>query len=135
MSKLPSFHGLIARIPIRQRLALVSFGLLALLLAVLGMFISITEEQSLLASQANVLSNEMRITQLQLQATKISFTESQILTFPLMSKKTALSLVRTVHTLLDRDVGISFLSFDGSLLATDNSHDPSTIEKFPDSQN
>src|SRR5262249_52634175 len=116
MRKLPSFHGFIARIPIRRRLALVSFGLLALLLAALGTLISITKEQTLLASQANVLSNEVHIAKMRLRMAKTPLTEPQILTLPVMSKHTAFGLVNVLHTLLGQDVGISFLSFDGSLL-------------------
>src|SRR5215472_11517431 len=110
MGKLPSFHEFIARIPLRRRLALVSFGLLALLLAALGMFISITEEQTLLVSQANVLSHEMHIAQMRLQMAKTSITESDIPTLPVMSQETAFSLVDALHALLGQDIGVAFVS-------------------------
>ena len=58
MQRLRWFYGWMQRLPIRWRLALVSFGLLAGLLAALGLLISVTEENALLASQANVLNSQ-----------------------------------------------------------------------------
>ena len=58
MERLHWFYGWMGRLPIRWRLALVSFGLLAGLLAALGIWISVTEESALLASQANTLSSQ-----------------------------------------------------------------------------
>lgn len=121
MDRLPSFHRFIAPLPIRWRLALVSFGLLFVLLAALGLLLSITEEDALLASQATVLKNEADIAQLQLRATKAPLPVSQILTFPTMSKDIASSSLGTVRYTLGQNVGVSFLAFDGSTLATDGS--------------
>src|SRR6266849_1050407 len=119
MHRLPSLHRFIAPLPIRWRLALVSFGLLAVSLAALGLLISITEENTLLAGQAKVLSNEVHIAQTQLQATKITLTRQQILAFPTMSKDLASIWASAMHFTLGQNVGVSMLSFDGSLLATD----------------
>src|SRR5690348_7257259 len=58
MQRLGWFYGWMQRLPIRWRLALVSFGLLAGFLAALGLLISVTEENALLASQANVLNRQ-----------------------------------------------------------------------------
>ena len=80
-------YRFLASLPIRWRLALVSFGLLTLLLVALGILISTTEEQTLLASQASIMSNEGRIAQMQFQATKTQLTRQQILSFPVMSKE------------------------------------------------
>ena len=120
MNRKPPFYRSLASLPLRWRLALVSFGLLALLLIALGVLISATEEQTLLASQASVLSNEEHIAQMQLQASKTQLTSQQILTFPTMSKELSFGLVDSIHTTLGQDVGVSLLSFDGSVLATDS---------------
>ncbi len=50
-----------ARIPLRWRLTLISFGLLAVLLTALGAVVSVIEEQTLLANQAVVLHGEARL--------------------------------------------------------------------------
>ncbi|HEX8035387.1 MAG TPA: ATP-binding protein, partial [Ktedonobacterales bacterium] len=52
--------GLVARIPLRWRLTLLTFGMLAVLLTALGTVVSVIEEQTLLANQANVLHGEAR---------------------------------------------------------------------------
>lgn len=119
MDRLPSFHRFIAPLPIRWRLALVSFGLLVVLLASLGLLLSVTEENALLAGQATVLKNEADLAQLQLWATKAPLQVSQISTFPAMSKNIAYGLLPAVHYILGQNVGISILSFDGSTLAAD----------------
>jgi two-component system OmpR family sensor kinase len=51
----------VARLPIRWRLTLMSFGLLAVLLAALGTLLSISEEHTLLANQAIALNREARL--------------------------------------------------------------------------
>ncbi len=50
-----------ARVPIRWRLMLMSFGLLAVLLGGLGTIISVSEEHTLLANQAVALRREARL--------------------------------------------------------------------------
>ena len=50
-----------ARLPIRWRLTLMSFGLLAVLLTALGTIVSVSEEQTLLANQAVALHGEARL--------------------------------------------------------------------------
>lgn len=49
------------RVPLRWRLALLSFGLLALLLGGLCLLITVSEEQTLLANQAQTLRDEAKI--------------------------------------------------------------------------
>ena len=49
------------RLPLRWRLSLAIFGLLALLLGALGMVLSFTEEQALLRNQANALYDTARL--------------------------------------------------------------------------
>jgi signal transduction histidine kinase len=119
MPRLSSLQRFIAPVPIRWRLMLVSFGMLVVLLVALGILISTAEEKTLLESQASVLSNEGRIVELQLQGTKTALSGAQILSFPLMSKALASSLISNIHVVLGQNVNISLLSFDGSVLATD----------------
>ncbi|MGZ3676674.1 MAG: hypothetical protein ACXVCO_20410, partial [Ktedonobacterales bacterium] len=52
--------GLVARLPLRWRLTLLTFGMLAVLLTALGAVVSVIEEQTLLANQAIVLQGEAR---------------------------------------------------------------------------
>ncbi|MGZ3583661.1 MAG: ATP-binding protein [Ktedonobacterales bacterium] len=54
------FTGLVARLPLRWRLTLLTFGMLAVLLTALGAVVSVIEEQTLLANQAIVLQGEAR---------------------------------------------------------------------------
>lgn len=128
MSRQFSSYRWLVRLPIRWRLALVSFGLLMLLLVALSILVSTTEEQTLLASQASELNNEGHIAQFQFQANKGQLTEQQIRAFPTMSKGFSISLVSTIHTTLGQNVGVSLLSFEGTVLAIDiekssNAHD------------
>lgn len=53
--------GLGARLPLRWRLTLMSFGMLAVLLTALGAVVSVIEEQTLLTNQAVVLHGEARL--------------------------------------------------------------------------
>src|SRR5260370_35752276 len=103
MYRLPSLHRFIAPLPIRWRLALVSFGLLAVLLAALGLLISITEENALLASQAKVLGTEAQV---QLRATKTLLPSQQIVTFPPMSKDVAAGLPKVLHYTVVQSMGV-----------------------------
>lgn len=52
--------GLVARLPLRWRLTLLTFGMLAVLLTALGAVVSVIEEQTLLANQAVALHGEAR---------------------------------------------------------------------------
>ena len=56
-----TFKRMAARLPLRWRLALASFGLLAVLLTALGVVISYTAEQALLTSQANGFTVEVKL--------------------------------------------------------------------------
>ena len=51
----------VRQIPLRWRLALVSFALLAVLLGALGALISFTEERALITNEAAALYNEGRL--------------------------------------------------------------------------
>jgi len=62
-----------ARLPIRWRLALMSFGLLALLLGALGAVVSVTEENTLLANRAVELHREAWLAAAPLNQTVYSF--------------------------------------------------------------
>ena len=62
-----------ARLPIRWRLALMSFGLLALLLGALGAVVSVTEENALLANRAVELHREAWLAAAPLNQTVYSF--------------------------------------------------------------
>ena len=53
--------GLGARVPLRWRLTLLTFGMLAVLLTALGAVVSVIEEQTLLANQAVALHGEARL--------------------------------------------------------------------------
>lgn len=52
---------LLARVPLRWRLTLLTFGMLAVLLTALGAVVSVIEEQTLLANQAAALHGEARL--------------------------------------------------------------------------
>jgi two-component system, OmpR family, sensor kinase len=58
---LRSVRHTFARLPIRWRLALASFGLLALLLGALGALVSVTLERALLGNEAATLRQEARL--------------------------------------------------------------------------
>jgi two-component system, OmpR family, sensor kinase len=62
-----------ARLPIRWRLALMSFGLLAMLLGALGAVVSVTEENTLLANRAVELHREAWLAAAPLNQTVYSF--------------------------------------------------------------
>jgi two-component system, OmpR family, sensor kinase len=115
MHRLPSFRRLLAPLPLRWRLALVSLGLLATLLISLGILISASEEQTLLTNQANALGAEASLVQAG-QGSKTQFTTVQIQAFPTMSDELASSLVSNTRSVLGQDVGVSMVSFDGRVL-------------------
>ena len=117
MSSLSVFPRLLASLPIRWRLALVSFGLLAVLLAALGILVSATEENTLLTNQASELLHETNLAQMQLRVTKLPPSDAQILAFPTMTKELASGIISTVEG-LGQSRGVSFLTLNGSVLAT-----------------
>src|SRR5215469_5263121 len=124
MHRLPLFRRLLAPLPLRWRLALVSLGLLATLLISLGILISASEEQTLLTNQANALGAEASLVQEAGQGSKTQFTAVQITqftavqiqAFPTMSDELASSLVSNTRRVLGQDVGVSMVSFDGRVL-------------------
>ncbi len=116
MHRLPSFRRLLALLPLRWRLALVSLGLLATLLISLGILISASEEQTLLTNQANALGAEASLVQETGQGSQTQFTPAQIQAFPTMSDELASSLVSNIRSVLGQDVGVSMVSFDGRVL-------------------
>lgn len=112
------FPPLLASLPIRWRLALVTFGLFAILLTALGILISTTEEKILLENQANVLLQEATLTQSQLIVTKIAPTQSQIIAFPTMRKEAAASVVPIVESFdQNQNMNITVLTPEGEMLA------------------
>ena len=115
MHRVPSFRRLLAPFPLRWRLALVSLGLLATLLILLGILISASEEQSLLTNQANALGAEASLVQAG-QGSTTQFTTVQIQAFPTMSDELASSLVSNTRSVLGQNIGVSMVSFDGRVL-------------------
>ncbi len=61
MWRMKRLRRLVNRIPLRWRLALISLGVLALLLSALGLVILFTAEQALLSNEAVALRNEARL--------------------------------------------------------------------------
>src|SRR5215471_6920371 len=115
MHRLPSFRRLLAPLPLRWRLALVSLGLLATLLISLGILISASEEQTLLTNQAKTLGAEASLVQAG-QGSTTPFTPAQIQAFPTMSDELASSLVSNTRSVLGQDIGVSMVSFDGRVI-------------------
>src|SRR5258708_24605579 len=118
MHRLPSFRRLLAPLPLRWRLALVSLGLLGTLLISLGILISASEEQTLITNQAHALGAEASLVQEAGQGSTTPFSPVQIQAFPTMSVELASSLVSNTQRVLGQNVGVSILSFDGRVLAT-----------------
>lgn len=65
-----------ARLPIRWRLTLLSFGLLAILLAALGTLVTLSEEHTLLANQAVALHREARLASSGLRQSSLTLARS-----------------------------------------------------------
>src|SRR5258708_5653519 len=116
MHRVPSFRRLLALLPLRWRLALVSLGLLATLLISLGILISASEEHTLLTNQANALGAEASLVQEAGQGSTTQFTAVQIQAFPTMSDELASGLVSNTQRVLGQNVGVSIVSFDGRVL-------------------
>src|SRR5258708_26835740 len=104
MHRLPSFRRLLAPLPLRWRLALVSLGLLATLLISLGILISASEEQTLLTNQANALAAEASLAQETGQGSTTPFTTAQIQAFPTMSHELASSLASDTQRVVGLNV-------------------------------
>jgi two-component system OmpR family sensor kinase len=119
---LQSLRCISARLPIRWRLALVSFGLLAILLSALGIFVSITEEQALFDNQAVALHNEAQLAINSDKGGKLSLTASPAV--PAAQPKPAPALATSATTLVQRLAGTSIraevLLADGTILASSN---------------
>jgi len=118
MERLHWFYGWMGRLPIRWRLALVSFGLLAGLLAALGILISVTEESALLASQANTLSSQASLVAAFDRLDKLD-------TSPLPENKispdAASNVIATARKIigLNKNIGVSVVAPDGGVIAAD----------------
>ncbi|GHO79700.1 hypothetical protein KSD_74710 [Ktedonobacter sp. SOSP1-85] len=129
MSRRFTFPPLLASLPIRWRLALVSFGLFAVLLTALGIIISTTEEKILLANQANILSQETSLAQSQLIVTKTAPTQSQIISFSSMRKEVAVSIVPIVKGFdQNQNMSVAVLTPEGEVLATNTGN--TSISKY-----
>ncbi len=116
MHRLPSFRRLLAPLPLRWRLALVSLGLLVTLLISLGILISASEEQTLLTNQANALGAEASLARGAGGGSTTPFTAAQIQAFPTMSDELASGLVSDAQRVLGQTIGVSMVSFDGRVL-------------------
>jgi len=117
MYRLPSFRRLLAPLPLRWRLALVSLGLLVTLLISLGILISASEEQTLLTNQANALGAEASLARGAGGGSTTPFTAVQIQAFPTMSDELASGLVSDAQRVLGQTIGVSVVSFAGRVLA------------------
>lgn len=118
--QLQSLRVFSTRLPIRWRLALVSFCLLAILLSVLGVFVSITEEQALYRNQVAALHDEAQLAISSGKGGKLSLTATAA---PSPAQpKPAPAITTSATTLVQRLAGISIraevISADGTLLAS-----------------
>ncbi|HEY4384269.1 MAG TPA: hypothetical protein VGN34_07340, partial [Ktedonobacteraceae bacterium] len=118
MDRMQWLQHAMARLPIHWRLALVSFGLLALLLAALGILISTTEERALLTSQASILDNDAHIVYSKQQIARSPLSTSLILSFPAMSDDMASNYINDIQNIVGQNISASLLSFDGTILAS-----------------
>lgn len=134
MHRLPSFRRLLAPLPLRWRLALVSLGLLATLLISLGILISVSEENTLLTNQANALGAAASLVQETGQGSQTPFTPAQIQAFPTMSDELASNLVSTTQRVLGQNIGVSLVSFNGRVLTVPTlpgvTLAPSTVQQW-----
>lgn len=121
MKHISSFSTLIARLPLRWRLALTSFGLLSVLMMALGILVSVTEEDALLASQAALLSTQASIT-----SNALSIPKEKLLALSgtstwenTLSEDFAKSIFSMLHVAIGKNVNISILTFNGDVTQTD----------------
>lgn len=122
MQSMTSLREFGRRLPIRWRLALVSFGLLALLLSSLGVLISLTEEQTLLTNSANALHDEAQLAIAAgkghaLALVKPGVKPPLVGNPPLDFGTRAMSLVQQ---LVGASISASILSADGTVIASPN---------------
>ncbi len=129
--------SLLAHLPIRWRLALASFGLLVILLSILGGLISITVEKSLFSNQAIALHDEAQLA--------LAGTKGHPLILPTPSEQAASpgttpqkpetpaghgapDITRTANDITGRltsaDVRVTVLSPDGTVIASSQEQVP-----------
>src|SRR5438067_9639828 len=127
MQRLRWFYGWLERLPMRWRLALVSFGLIVVLVAGLGILISTTVEGELLSSQAKVLNNQASLS-LALSG-KFSNIDGPPLLGNRIPQDLADNLVVVARKLLgtNKDVGAAIISLDGSVIASDSKETGSPV--------
>lgn len=127
-----------ARIPIRWRLALTSFALLVLMLSILGVFISLIVEQTLLSNEAIALRDEARLIAgaVQGRGPALFFPPKQPPDFPEPNRGPGQayppqSLTHFDKTLLlrlsDTNTDVSILTPDGSVLTSSATFNDSNI--------
>jgi two-component system, OmpR family, sensor kinase len=133
MERLHWCYAWFERLSLRWRLALLSFGLLAVLMGGFGLLISVTEENILLATQASVLNNQAQMVQASLNANAPHKDKSQkdkppgsssslgnsSLPESDLSSQAATDLVKTISDIVGKDAGIALLSSNGTMLAAD----------------
>ncbi len=116
-----ALRRLVARLPIRWRLTLMSFGLLAVLLAALGTLLSISEEHALLTNQANALHREARLASGVLHTSSLSLAHTgQVIPAATGTIPTAAypALDMLVARLANPSTGVAVLATNGSLLVS-----------------
>src|SRR6266568_5629513 len=128
MKRLHWCYSWFERLPLRWRLALLSFGLLAILMGAFGLLISVAAETILLATQASVLNPQAQMVQASLHArmhkNKSPRDKPPQSGDPLptddLSNQSAIDLIKTISAIVGKDAGIALLSSDGMLLAADD---------------
>jgi len=115
------------RLPIRWRLALVSFGLIVGLFAALGILISTTVEGELLSGQAKVLGNQASLSLALFD--KLGNIERPPFPANGIPQELAANLVAAARKILgtSKDVGVSIISLDGSVIASDSKETGSPV--------
>jgi two-component system, OmpR family, sensor kinase len=111
----------IARLPLRWRLALISFGLLAILMMALGVLVSVTEENALLSSQANSLRTQASIiaTTVSVPIDKVLAGGGTVIRANRLSDDFANSIFAIVHQAAGKSVNVLLLTHNGDVMQTD----------------
>ncbi|GHO53105.1 sensor histidine kinase [Ktedonobacter robiniae] len=109
------------RLPLRWRVALVSFGLLALILITMGIVVSSVEEQVLLSNQLSALNTQAGI----LIQTSGGQSNIRANSQPL-SKEMAGKIAGSAQNFVDKSTLVTILSPDGHLLAQSDGRTNST---------